>query len=118
MSPSKLSRMAFSQHDRYSGSGTTVRCADPRTPTKRLLRSRMAVIRGFLAREWKEIRQLWRYFRLKREGERVMREYTRIAEAMGYALMSPPHSTQQQQRLARVHDIRAEMIAIRWNTRP
>lgn len=118
MSPSKLSRMAFSQHDRYSGSGTPVRCPDPRTPTKRLLRSRMASIRGILAREWKEIRQLWRYFRLKREGEQIMRSYTAVAEAMGHSMMSPPPSKEQQQRLARVHDIRAEMIAIRWNTRP
>lgn len=118
MSPSKLSRMAFSQHDRYSGSSTPVRCPDPRTITKRLLRPRMAAIRGFLAREWKEIRQLWRYFRLKREGEQIMREYTRIAEAMGNRMMSPPSTPQQQQRLARVHDIRAEMISIRWSTRP
>lgn len=109
MSPSKLPAMALSYHERY-------KVAPP--PTKRLLRPRMAAIRGFLAREWKEIRQLWRYFRLKREGEQIMRSYTAVAEAMGHSMMSPPPSKEQQQRLSRVHDIRAEMIAIRWNTRP
>lgn len=61
------------------------------------------------------LRNLFRYLKLRREARKLMRQYTNVAEAMGRPIMSAPQTPQQQQRLDRVHEIRAEMIAIRWN---
>ncbi len=115
MSPAKLPRMALSEHPRYSLPKLASRCPDPRTQSKRLHGRVLTQIRAFLRREWQELRSLVRYFRLKREAESLMRQYTNVAEAMGRPVMAAPGTPeQQQQRLERVHQIRAEMIAIRW----
>jgi hypothetical protein len=114
MSPAKLPRMALSEHPRYSGLDTPARCVGiPRLQTG-LQQPRMIRIRAFLKREWQQFRGICRYLRLRREAESLMRSYTAVAEAMGRPVMASPGTPEQQQRLDRVHQIRAEMIAIRW----
>lgn len=113
MSPSKLPRMALSHHSRFSPSEHHVRCPYPPGPQKGLESPQGARIRAF----WRQLVSTFRYIRLKREGARLMGEYVRVSEALGWPLHLQPQTPEQQQRLQRVREIQQELTALRYGRR-
>lgn len=84
----------------------TFRCPYPRNASKRLhgLTNGLygPLLRAFL--NWK----------LRREGEKTMKSFMAVSEAMGLSPFSQRQTPEQLARLARVHAIRNELVKLNF----
>jgi len=56
----------------------------------------------------------WTIWRLRREGEKTMRSFLAVSEALGLPLFSPKQTPEQLKRLARVHEIRNTLMKLKF----
>lgn len=84
----------------------TFRCLDPRNASKRLHGLTNGLYGPFL-----RALTVWK---LKRECERTLQSFLAVSEALGLSIWSPKQTPEQRARLQRVHEIRNQLLKLKF----
>lgn len=88
----------------------TFRCPDPRSASKRL----HGLTNGLLVRPYAALLRAFTVWKLKRECERTIQSFLAVSEALGISIWSPRQTPEQRARLHRVHEIRNQLLKLKF----